>query len=82
MYFVYILYSPSLNKFYVGFTGDSVEARLSKHLANHKGFTSKTKDWKIKRIEKFEFKTEAMLREKEIKKWKNRKKIEKLCTND
>ncbi|MES1220795.1 MAG: GIY-YIG nuclease family protein [Bacteroidota bacterium] len=82
MYFVYILYSKTINKYYIGFTGDSIEVRLSKHLASHKGFTSKAKDWEIKRVEKFEFKLQAMTREKEIKKWKSRQKIEKLCATE
>lgn len=47
MFKVYILYSASLNKFYIGFTESSVEERLRKHLSNHSGFTGKAKDWTI-----------------------------------
>ncbi len=48
------------------------------HLSNHKGFTSKAKDWKIVYSEAFSSKELAHLREREIKKWKSRKKIERL----
>jgi len=43
----YILYSKSIDKYYIGFTSDGIDERLSKHIANHKGFTSKAKDWVI-----------------------------------
>ena len=74
----YILFSEKLNRFYVGYTGDLIKSRLAKHNAIHKGYTSKTKDWKVVWSEEFDSKTEAMKREKEIKKWKSRKMIEKL----
>ncbi len=75
MYTVYILYAQSIDKFYVGFTGDSPELRLTKHLAAHKGFTSRAKDWQIVYKEKFDSKEQAMQREKQIKNWKSKKKI-------
>ena len=78
MFTVYILHSDSLNRFYIGFTSDSPEERLRKHLANHQGFTSKATDWKIVFTESFDNKPSAMNREKQIKNWKSRKMIEKL----
>ena len=78
MYTVYILYPPLVDRFYIGYTGGSIEDRLQKHLANHKGFTSKNHDWKIVHTEVYESKKEAMKREKEIKNWKSRKMIERL----
>jgi putative endonuclease len=65
---VYILYSPTLQKFYVGFTTGNVAERLNKHLANHKGFTAKAKDWTIVHTEEYPDKPSAMQREREIKK--------------
>jgi putative endonuclease len=44
---VYILYSPTLQKFYVGFTASNIAQRLRKHLARHSGFTAKAKDWAL-----------------------------------
>ena len=78
MFTVYILYSQNINKYYIGFTGDQVEVRLQKHLSEHRGFTGKQKDWQIVYSEYFQEKSEAMKREKEIKNWKSRIKIEKL----
>ena len=81
-YIVYIIYSASLNKFYVGYTGDEMNVRLKKHNANHKGFTGKNVDWMIKYTEEFETKYDAMKREKEIKRWKSRLKIQKLFSTE
>jgi putative endonuclease len=60
MFITYILYSKSLDKYYIGFTGDSIEVRIFKHLASHKGFTAKAKDWQLICKETFDTKQEAM----------------------
>jgi len=78
---VYILYSPKLDRYYVGYTSLSIEERIKKHLSNHKGYTGLAKDWNVVFIEVYETKDQAMRREKEIKSWRNRKKIEELITN-
>ena len=75
-YFVYILYSAIKDKYYVGFTGDDLNERLRKHNSNHSGFTGHCGDWKLVYSEIFPSKQEAMKREKEIKSWKSRKRIE------
>jgi putative endonuclease len=49
---VYILYSPSKSKYFIGFTGDEMNERLRKHNADHKGFTGGTGDWVIRHTEK------------------------------
>jgi putative endonuclease len=74
----YILYSPSLDRFYVGHTGVLPEERLRKHLSNHRGFTSRAKDWTIFHTEPFPSKSAAYAREMEIKRKKSRKYIESL----
>ena len=76
-YFLYILYSESINKYYVGITSN-IEERLKKHLSNHKGFTSRVKDWQVVYFEKFENKSLVAKRERQIKSWKSRKMIEHL----
>ena len=81
MFTTYILYSKLLNRFYIGYTSDDIKLRLQKHLANHKGFTSKAKDWEIVYSEEHETKQMTMRREKEIKNWKSRKMIEKLISS-
>jgi putative endonuclease len=77
-YFItYILFSESLDKFYVGHTSNIVE-RLIKHNSNHKGFTGRVKDWRLAYQERFSTKEEAYFREREIKKWKSKRKIQNL----
>ncbi len=78
MFTVYILYSAKADRYYIGYTSGSVETRLRKHLAVHKGFTGKQDDWQIVYTETFESKQGAMAKEKEMKKWKSKKMIEKL----
>ncbi|MCB0508578.1 MAG: GIY-YIG nuclease family protein [Bacteroidetes bacterium] len=77
-HFCYILFSSSLDRFYVGSTSDSVENRLKKHLSNHCGFTAKAKDWKIVWVETFSNKSDALKRESFIKKMKSKISIKKL----
>ncbi len=76
-YSFYIIYSPALDKYYLGSTGN-LEERLRKHNSNHKGFTGKADDWTIVYTEEFVTKTEAYRRERSVKSWKSRKKIEEL----
>ena len=77
MYFTYILFSKSLNKYYIGSTSD-IQERIRKHNSNHKGFTGKTNDWELVYTEKFDSIQKARFREKQIKNWKSRIMIEKL----
>ena len=76
-YYFYILYSEHIDKFYVGHT-NNLEERLRKHNSNHKGFTGKANDWLVVYFEEFDTKTDAYSREREVKKWKSRNRIEEL----
>ena len=78
MNYFYILYSRDLNQYYIGHTSESLQERLRKHLSHHSGFTSKAKDWLVVYYEEFETKSLAYKRELEVKKWKNRIRVEKL----
>ena len=75
MFQVYILFSETLDKFYVGHTSEELDERLRKHLSNHSGFTAKSKDWKIVYSEKLTDKSSAYKRELQIKSWKSKIKI-------
>jgi len=77
MYSIYIIYSPRLDKYYIGYSAD-VENRLRKHNANSKGFSNLGKPWTLTYSELFESKKEAMDREKQLKNWKNRERLEAL----
>jgi putative endonuclease len=50
-------------------------------LSNHKGFTSKAKDWLICYSKSFSGKTEALKREKQLISLKSREKIRQLIQN-
>ena len=76
-YFVYILYSHQLDRYYTGYTQD-IEERLKRHLSDHKGYTFKAKDWQVVYQENYDSKTDAYKRERQIKSWKSRRKIEEL----
>ncbi|MEH6538047.1 MAG: GIY-YIG nuclease family protein [Psychroserpens sp.] len=76
----YILFSKSINHYYVGYTCSDLQERLRKHNTNHKGFTGRANDWQIVYTESFESKTEAYGREREIKSKKSRDYIEWLIS--
>ena len=78
-YYFYILFSKQLDKFYIGYT-NNLEERLRKHNTNHKGFTGKANDWEIVYFEEFDTKSEAYAREREVKNWKSRSRIEKFIS--
>ena len=81
MYFIYILYSVSANKYYVGHT-DNLERRLFEHNNGMTRFTSNiASDWIIMYTETFESRTLAAKREREIKARKSRVHIKSLIAN-
>ncbi|UFH30390.1 GIY-YIG nuclease family protein [Chryseobacterium sp. C-71] len=81
MYYIYILFSETADKFYIEYT-QSPKERLLKH--NEQGdfntFTRKFRPWKIVALfEVSDDKTLAIKIERFIKKQKSRKFIEMLC---
>ncbi|MEQ9374067.1 MAG: GIY-YIG nuclease family protein [Imperialibacter sp.] len=76
--YFYILFSDSKGKFYIGHTCDNLSERLRKHNSQHKGFTGGVGDWTIVYSEEYREKTRAYQREREVKAWKGRKRIERL----
>jgi putative endonuclease len=81
MFTVYVLYSSSFNKIYIGFTSN-LEARILSHnVLSVKGYTLKYRPWEIIYTEIFETKSEAMKREKELKSANGRKFIWSLIEN-
>jgi len=80
-YYLYILFSSSFDKFYIGHTSN-IEERIRKHNTNHKGYTGKKNDWSLVYSEEYNTKEEAYAREREIKAWKSRVKILSLIKMD
>lgn len=79
-FIVYILFSESKHKFYIGFTSN-LEERLVRHNQKSKGFTGNVNDWKVVYTENYETKELATKRELQIKSWKSRIKIQELIKN-
>ncbi|WP_422373802.1 GIY-YIG nuclease family protein [Flagellimonas sp.] len=80
-YFVYIIYSKSLDRYYVGHSQD-LEDRMNRHNRGRSKYTKTAKDWEVKYIERYFSRSEAMAREKDIKRKKSRKYIEFLIGKD
>jgi putative endonuclease len=79
-FYVYIIYSQSKERYYIGYTHD-LDLRLIHH---NEGWTKSTKSgipWKLVYSEKFESRSQAMKREKEIKRMKSRQYIENLINS-
>lgn len=67
MFTVYVLYSPSYHKIYIGFTSD-LENRIRSHnIFATKGWTVKYRPWILIYTEVYATKNEAMKREKNLK---------------
>ena len=77
MYYFYILYSKTMDRYYIGHTNE-LSGRVRRHNSSHKGFTGKASDWKVVYKEQFASKEEAYQRERQVKTWKNRARIENL----
>jgi putative endonuclease len=76
-YYVYILYSETINQYYVGQT-QNIEERLQQHRNSRNKSTKKASDWVLVYSEVFAFRADSVNRESEIKKKKSRKYIENL----
>jgi putative endonuclease len=70
MFCVYILYSESSKKYYIGSTGD-LHARIARHNAGKVPSTKSHVPWNLIHTEQFDTLSEARLRELKIKSWKN-----------
>ena len=67
MFTVYVLFSPTFNKIYVGYTANLI-ARFHAHNAlDSKGWTQKFRPWIVAYTEVFDLKKEALAREKQLK---------------
>ena len=73
----YVLYSPTFDQIYIGYSSN-VEERLKSHneLAR-KGWTVRFRPWVLVHIESFDTKKEAMIREKQLKSARGREWIRK-----
>jgi putative endonuclease len=77
MFVVYIIFSISLDRYYVGHTAN-INDRLKRHNSGRSKSTKAGAPWQLMHTETFETKTKAYQRELEIKAKKSRKYIEHL----
>ena len=80
MYTVYIIYSQSIDRYYIGYTND-IQRRLSEHNRIKGKYTDRGIPWKLVYSMVLENKKEAMVREAFLKKQKSRALIENLINN-
>src|ERR1043166_4126472 len=74
-FYLYILYSRSAAKYYIGSTED-LDDRFYRHTNSGSKFTKFANDWKLVYTETFQTRSEAVQREMAIKKKKSTKYIE------
>jgi putative endonuclease len=79
-FYIYIIYSAILDKYYVGYT-ENIAIRLLQHNEGLSTFTSKANDWILKYAAEFSSREEAHKKELEIKRKKSRKYIEWLISS-
>lgn len=79
-YYVYILKSITLNKFYIGQT-NNLERRLSYHNSGYSKSTNSGMPWNLVYKKLFLSRAEAMKREKQLKSYKNKSYLEKIIDN-
>ncbi|MCX6197453.1 MAG: hypothetical protein RL528_1202 [Bacteroidota bacterium] len=82
-YYIYILYSNGIDRYYVGYS-QNPWIRFEQHLLNTSDkYTGKTKDWILKAVfEVAKTEGEALRIERFIKKQKSRKLILQLCDSE
>ena len=78
-YHVYIIYSLSKNRYYVGQTED-LGRRLEDHRNSRSGYTKGIKDWELKWSLSVGSREEALKLESKIKKKKSRRYLEYLIS--
>jgi len=79
MYTLYILYSESFDRFYVGYTND-LDRRISEHNRKKGKFTDAGIPWKLVYSELYTNKKDAMQRERLIKSRKSKSFIKELIS--
>ena len=73
-FFVYILFSSSLNRYYVGQTND-IASRLKRHNTGQEKYTSKGQPWQLQFYEEVSSRSEAIRIERKIKNFKSQRRI-------
>ena len=79
---LYILYSPGLDKYYIGISQD-VERRVRQHnQPNRKGWTARGRPWELVFTQSFPDRLTATRAERELKRRRSRWLIEKIVAGE
>ena len=76
-FYLYILESEVNERFYIGTAAD-LDDRIKRHNEGRSKSTKFGRPWKMVYTEEFASRSEAMARERQLKRWKNRDRIESL----
>jgi putative endonuclease len=76
MFLTYILYSPRLDRYYIGPT-DNIRARLQHQMAGNTAYTLQAADWQLVFLQEQATRAMAMRMEREIKRKKSRPTIQR-----
>jgi putative endonuclease len=80
MFYIYIIYSPSSNIYYLGYSKDPARRLIEHNSKPFDTFTSKHRPWLLKAyFECSAVEADAIQIERFIKKQKSRKLLEQLC---
>jgi len=79
VYYLYILQNEATSRFYIGQTQDVAE-RLAYHNANYSKSLKNRGPWRLVHTEQYNTRSEAMVRERQLKSWKDRRMIQKLLS--
>ncbi len=77
MFLMYVIRSVTTGRFYIGHT-DDIDQRIVEHNTDQSHYTKGKGPWDLAYAEAFRTRAEAMRREREIKKRKSKRYIEKL----
>ena len=80
MFFTYILYTSKFDRIYIGQTSN-IRNRIDQHNSGKVKSTKAYTPWNLVHYEKFETRSQAMIREKELKSHKGRDYIRKNLLN-
>jgi len=74
IFYTYILESENTHGLYIGYTSN-LERRLKEHNESNGKYTSHKGVWCVIHFKKFDTKTEAISLERQLKRWKSKKRI-------
>ncbi len=81
MFVVYILWSPSNAKFYIGQTSN-LDRRIHEHNAGQSNSTKSGRPWSLVYCENYKTRSDSVKRERQIKSWKDTDAIKQLISAD